>query len=54
MADDGTRVKKGDVLLRFDDTDERLRVSSNWPTSSKPITRCQGTCSAGGKLTDAG
>ncbi len=35
MAEDGARVAKGDVLLRFDDTDERMRVTSNLADKQK-------------------
>lgn len=35
MVDDGARIAKGDVLLRFDDADERLRVQSNQADMTK-------------------
>jgi HlyD family secretion protein len=35
MADDGAKVAAGDVLLRFDDADEKLRVKSNLSDRTK-------------------
>ena len=35
MADDGAKVAKGDMLLRFDDADELLRVKSNQADRTK-------------------
>ncbi|MDX2023500.1 MAG: HlyD family efflux transporter periplasmic adaptor subunit [Deltaproteobacteria bacterium] len=35
MADDGAKVAKGDVLLRFDDAEELLRVKSNQADRTK-------------------
>lgn len=35
MADDGAKVAAGDVLLRFDDADEKLKVKSNLSDRAK-------------------